>query len=160
MAGERGEFMTSLSAFAVPKRAAVLCALGALFLCLPTSGMAAGALAVGLPADVANAGFTYGFSIDHPDEPSAREEALKQCRSTKDAARDAKLRSLCTVIMTFKKQCVAVAMDPRNGTPGVGWAIAQDRRVAEDQAMEKCRQTDGAELQAACVVDHAGCDGG
>jgi hypothetical protein len=50
-------------------------------------------------------------------------------------------------------------MDPRNGTPGVGWAVAQDRRAAEDQAMEKCRQTDGAELQAACAVDHAACDG-
>jgi hypothetical protein len=151
--------MTSLSACATRKRAGVICALGALFLCLPSNGMADGALAVGLPSDVANAGFTYGFSIDHTDERSAREEALQQCRSTKDAAQDEKLRSLCTVITTFRKQCVAVAMDPRNGTPGVGWAVAEDRRVAEDQALEKCRQTDGTELQAACVVDHAACDG-
>jgi hypothetical protein len=151
--------MTSLSAFAPRRRVGVTCTLGALFLCLPSSGMAAGALAVGLPPDVANAGFTYGFSIDRPDEKSAREEALQQCRTTKDASEDAKLRSLCTVIMTFSHQCVAVAMDPRSGTPGVGWAVAQDRRAAEDQAMEKCRQTDGAELQAACAVDHAACDG-
>jgi hypothetical protein len=151
--------MTSLSALAAKKRIGIIGALGALFLCLPGSSMAAGALAVGLPPDVANAGFTYGFSIDHPNDQGAREEALQQCRTTKDAAHDEKLRSLCTIITTFKNQCVAVAMDPRNGTPGVGWAVAQDRSAAESQALEKCRQTDGAELQAACVVDHAGCDG-
>ncbi len=152
--------MKSISTFAAPKRAGITCCALAALIFYPTSqGMAAGALAVGLPSDVARSGFTYGFTYDKPDEQTARQEALRQCQTTKDAAQDENLRSLCTIITTFSNQCVAVAMDPRNGTPGVGWSVARDRNVAEAQAMAQCRQTDGAELQAACVVDHSGCDG-
>jgi hypothetical protein len=134
-------------------------ALAALIVALPASAIAAGAIAVGQPDDIARGGFTYGFAYDRTDEQTARQDALEQCRSTKDAAQDAKLRSLCTVVQTFSRQCIAVAMDPRNGTPGVGWAIADELRDAEAQAMEKCRQTDGSELAAGCVVDNSGCDG-
>jgi hypothetical protein len=152
--------MKSISTFADRKRASIICcALAALVLCPQSHGIAAGALAVGLPPDVARSGFTYGFTFDKPDEQAAQQQALEECRTTKDAAQDEKLRSLCAVITTFSNKCVAVAMDPRNGTPGVGWSVAQDRSVAEAQALAQCRQTDGAELQAACVVDHSGCDG-
>jgi hypothetical protein len=137
-----------------------LAVLGAFALCLPGQAGAAGALAVGLPDDVVRGGFTYGFSYDKPDEQTAQQDALQQCRTTKDAAQDAKLRSLCSVVRTFSNQCVAVAMDPRNGTPGVGWAIAGVLRDAEAQAMADCRRTDGGELAAGCVIDHSGCDGG
>src|SRR5580704_9782402 len=94
-------------------------------------GFAAGALAVGLPADVAKGGFTYGYSNNNADANHADAKALDACRTTKDAANDVKLRSLCKVIQDYSNQCVAVAMDPAAGTPGVGWAVANDLLTAE-----------------------------
>jgi uncharacterized protein DUF4189 len=152
--------MTSRASFTTTRQRAVACAAAAFFMCAPGHGMAAGALAVGQPADVARGGFTYGFSYDKADEQEARQEALQQCRTTKDAAQDANLRSLCTVVRTYSNQCIAVAMDPRAGTPGIGWAFAAELRDAESQALAQCRQTDGPEQADACVVDHSGCDGG
>jgi len=141
-------------------RSPSICALAAILLAQPTHAIAAGALAVGLPSDVARDGFTYGFSTDTPDEQAARADAMRSCQTTKDAAQDANLRSLCSVVRTFSNQCIAVAMDPRSGTPGVGWAIAAQLKDAEAQALAQCRQTDGADKAEACAVDNSGCDGG
>ena len=80
-----------------------------------------GALAIGLPPDVVKGGFTYGYSNNNADANHAEAKALDACRTTKDAANDVKLRSLCKVIQDYSNQCVAVAMDPAAGTPGVGW---------------------------------------
>ena len=83
-----------------------LCAAGA-FLVLslfcggalgPSQSMAAGALAIGLPPDVAKGGFTYGYSNNNADANHAEFKALDACRSTKDAVKDTNLRSLCKVI--------------------------------------------------------------
>jgi hypothetical protein len=126
---------------------------------LPTSGHAAGALAVALPPDVVKGGFSYGYSNDNADVNHAEERALDACRSTKDASNDAKLRSLCKIIQDYSNQCVAVAMDPAAGTPGVGWAVANDIMSAERQALGKCMDTAGPSRRAACVVDHSSCDG-
>jgi hypothetical protein len=144
-----------------------LCAAGAflvLSLCCggalgPSQGMAAGALAVGLPPDVAKGGFTYGYSNNNDDTNHAELKALDACRTTKDAANDANLRSLCKVIQDYSNQCIAVSMDPAAGTPGVGWAIANDLLSAERQALGKCMDTAGPGRRAACVVDHSSCDG-
>jgi hypothetical protein len=133
----------------------LLCGL-ALF---PTSGHAAGALAVALPPDVAKGGFSYGYSNNNDDVNHAEEAALNACRSTKDASTDAKLRSLCKVIQDYSNQCIAVAMDPAAGTPGVGWAVANDLMSAERQALGKCEDTAGPDRRASCVVDHSSCDG-
>ena len=118
-----------------------------------------GALAVGLPADVAKGGFSYGYSNNNPDANHAEAKALDACRTTKDAAKDVNLRSLCKVIQDYSNQCVAVAMDPAAGTPGVGWAVANDLLTAERQALGKCMDTAGPGRRAACVVDHSSCDG-
>ena len=134
----------------------------ALLLCctmLPTVGHAAGALAVALPPDVAKGGFSYGYSNGNDDTATAESKALNACRTTKDAANDARLRNLCKVIMDYANQCIAVSMDPAAGTPGVGWAIATDKRTAEHDALIKCEATAGPGRAAACVVDHSGCDG-
>ena len=125
----------------------------------PKFALAAGALAVGLPADVAKGGFTYGYSNGNDTSDTASERALKACRTTKDAAKNERLRSLCKVIQLYSDKCVAVAMDPLAGTPGVGWAVADDRRAAEKQALSQCEKTAGPGRAAACVVDHSGCDG-
>jgi hypothetical protein len=125
----------------------------------PSQSMAAGALAIGLPADVAKGGFTYGYSNNNDDANHAEVKALDACRTTKDAAKDANLRSLCKVIQDYSNQCVAVAMDPAAGTPGVGWAVTNDLLSAERQALGKCMDTAGPGRRAACVVDHSSCDG-
>ena len=125
----------------------------------PSQSMAAGALAAGVPADVSKGGFTYGYSNNNTDINQAEAKALNACRTTKDATTDANLRSLCKVLQDYTNQCVAVAMDPQAGTPGVGWAVANDLLSAERQALGKCMDTAGPSRRAACVVDHSGCDG-
>src|SRR5262249_26996678 len=119
----------------------------------PNASHAAGALAVALPPDVAKGGFSYGYSNDNADANHAEARALDACRTTKDAAKDVNLRSLCKVIQDYSNQCVAVAMDPAAGTPGVGWAVANDLMAAERQALGKCMDTAGPGRRAACVVD-------
>jgi len=126
---------------------------------LPTSSIAAGALVVALPPDVVKGGFSYGFSNNNPDTGQASAKALNACRTTKDATNDAKLRALCKVIVSYSDKCVAVAMDPQAGTPGVGWSVAGDLRTAESQALSNCEKTAGPGRAAACKVDHSACDG-
>src|ERR1700730_565246 len=135
--------------------AAWVLVLFALVVFRPVSGSADGALAVALPPDVVKQGFAYGYVTDYPSINEADAQALKKCRDTTIAG----VRPLCTVIQDFKNQCVAVAMDPQAGTPGVGWGIAADLRSAEAQALSKCQDTAGPGRRAACVVDHSSCDG-
>ena len=121
----------------------------------PVSGSADGALAIALPPDVVKQGFAYGYVTDYPDVNQADAQALKKCRDTTIAG----IRPLCTVIQDFKNQCVAVAMDPKAGTPGVGWGVADDVISAERQALGKCEDSAGPNRRAACTVDHSSCDG-
>lgn len=95
---------------------------------------AEGALAVGLPKDVAKDGFAYGYSTGKADTKTARDAALDLCRKPADN-RSVQARALCAVVGTFNNQCVAVAMDPGTGTPGVGWAIAGDLASAQAGAI-------------------------
>src|ERR1700676_3750875 len=120
--------------------------------------IAAGALAVGVPADVAKQGFAYAFTNNKTSPEEARTAALASC-SSPSAVKSSQARALCAVINTFHDQCVAVAEDPAAGTPGVGWSIANDLRTAEAQALAKCEATAGPGRRAACRVDHSGCDG-
>ena len=122
-------------------------------------GVAAGALAVGLPPDVVKGGFTYGYTNDKATTDEAQSTALEQCRTSRDAKANSKLRSYCKITFTYSNQCVAVAMDPAAGTPGVGWAVANDLRSAESQALAKCEETAGPARRAACKIDHSFCDG-
>ncbi len=121
----------------------------------PVSGSADGALAIALPPDVVKQGFAYGYVTDYPDTNQADAQALKKCRDTTIEG----VRPLCTVIQDFKNQCVAVAMDPQAGTPGVGWSVAPDLHAAEAQALSKCEETAGPGRRAACAIDHSSCDG-
>src|SRR5580704_11624949 len=121
----------------------------------PISGSADGAIAIALPPDVVKQGFAYGYVTDYGDANQADVQALKKCRDTTIEG----VRPLCTVIQDFKNQCVAVAMDPAAGTPGVGWSVAPDLRTAEAQALSKCEDTAGPGRRAACAVDHSSCDG-
>lgn len=121
----------------------------------PISAVADGARAVALPDDVVKKGFAYGYVTDYPDADKADAQALKKCRDTTIEG----VRPLCEVIQDFKNQCVAVAMDPQAGTPGVGWSVAPDLHTSEAQALSKCESTAGPGRRAACAVDHSSCDG-
>jgi Domain of unknown function (DUF4189) len=121
----------------------------------PTAGHADGAIAVALPSDVVKQGFAYGYVTDAADSNHADADALGKCRETTINA----IRPLCEVIQDFKNQCVAVAMDPQAGTPGVGWGVANTLQAAQAQALSKCQSTAGPGRRAACVVDHSACDG-
>jgi hypothetical protein len=119
---------------------------------------AEGALAVGVPADVAKQGFAYAYINNKASLEEASTVALASCRSP-SAVKSPQARALCTVINTYHNQCVAVAEDPAPGTPGIGWSIANDLRTAEAQALAKCEATAGPGRRAACKVDNSGCDG-
>jgi Domain of unknown function (DUF4189) len=121
----------------------------------PLPAAADGALAIARPPDVVKQGFAYGFASDYSDTNHAEVEALSKCRATTITG----VRPLCTVIQDIKNECVAVAMDPEAGTPGVGWAVAGDLHSAEAQALSKCQETAGAGRRAACAIDHSACDG-
>ena len=124
----------------------------------PHRATAEGAIAVGQPKDVAKEGYAYAYSTGKVDTKTATTEALETCRKPGNGKSD-QGRKLCKVVGTFTNQCVAVAMDPGKGTPGVGWAIGGTLQLARDQAIEKCKATAGAGRQESCVIDNSRCDG-
>jgi len=126
---------------------------------LPNVANAAGALAIGLPSDVAAEGIAMFVWVKAPTMADARAKALEGCRNLKGASD--KSRSLCKVVATFTNQCAAEALDPQDGTPGFGWAVADSSTEARRQALENCRATAGPTRQDACVVGKDGlwCDG-
>lgn len=137
--------------------AAVLAALP--FAAGPLSGTARadGALAVGLPEEGAQEGFAYGYATGlSPAE--AKKRALAECRKPRGSTNRA-VRDLCHTVETFDHGCVAVAMDPGNGTPGVGWGVGEDRRSAERVAIAACHETAGEGRRLACKIDASACEG-
>ena len=138
------------------RRALLVAALLAVVTAHADLAAADGALAVGLPSDVAAEGFAYGFSLDQPTAEQARAEALQE---TETPGVDPRAQALCAVVQTFKNQCFAVAMDPKDATPGVGWSIAPDKAAAGRDALARCAATAGDDRRDACEVTHSGCDG-
>ena len=119
--------------------------------------VAEGALAIGLPKDVTKDGIALGWNTDSPTAAEARQKALAGCRDVKNSTEAA--RSLCKIVGTFHDQCVAGAEDPDPGTPGVGWAVAPDKKTAEQQAFAMCQAKSPPARRAACKVMTSGCDG-
>jgi uncharacterized protein DUF4189 len=135
----------------------VLACVAALAAIRPSLAVADGAIAVGLPKDVARQGVALGTSWNYDSPEGARARALQECLSFQDAPADT--RKLCKVVQTFKGACVAVALDPQAGTPGVGWAVAPTRYDADTSAMQKCKDTAGAGRQQFCKITSSRCDG-
>ena len=118
-----------------PSRRLALAVLTTLPLALGASietAQADGALAVGLPESGAQDGFSYGYAVGY-DADEAEAQAMGSCRKNSGDAERAVLR-LCRVVETFQGRCVAVAMDPKDGTPGVGWAVDDDETAAQATA--------------------------
>ena len=136
-------------------RVAVI-ATAAIAIVSPTISSAKSAFALGLSDNVANDGLSYGYGTGHTTRDEAEAAALDQCRTK--ASTDLQ-RNLCKIIDHFDDRCLAVAWDPKPGTPGFGWAIADTSSGARDQAISICRQSAGGDRAAYCVVDKSPCDG-
>jgi hypothetical protein len=136
----------------------IITAAGLLALCAGHAN-AAGALAIGLPSDVAKEGVAMFTHVGARTAEEAKAKALAGCKSIKGASD--KSKALCKVVASFQNQCVAEALDPQNGTPGFGWALASSGAEAKKQAIANCRDTAGPARQDACIVDQEGlwCDG-
>lgn len=121
--------------------------------------MAAGAVAVGEPAEIAKDGVAIFTHVNADSSGEAKKKALAGCKNLQSASQTS--RALCKIVATFENQCVAQALDPQNGTPGFGWAMARNSRSAKQQALSNCRDTAGADRQDACVVGDTDlwCDG-
>jgi hypothetical protein len=118
---------------------------------------AAGALAVGVAPGGAQLGFSYGLNGNQKSDDEAQAAVLTACRSAKESNKAAQAR--CMLIGTFTNQCAVVAMDPKNGTPGVGWAIAADTATASRIAVASCEATAGPGRTGTCTVSATRCDG-
>jgi hypothetical protein len=121
------------------------------------SCMAVGALAAGIPDDIVNHGLSLFVYVNAPTIGEAEIKAIMGCQTVGSPTS----KSLCKVVATFTNQCAAEALDPKDGTPGYGWAIANTSDDARRLAMAKCRATAGADRQDACQVDDQSlwCDG-
>ena len=137
-------------------RSVFAAALAAATLSFEPDVRAEGAFALGSSGDIAKDGVSYGYSTNNATSSEAVENALKECRVGKNAP---KMAAICKLITTFKNECVAIAWDPKPGTPGMGIAFAPDKANAEARAMELCKMSSGTERQTACVVDKSRCDG-
>jgi hypothetical protein len=107
---------------------------------------------------VAKQGFAFGFVNDKASPNEAGTVALETCRKPGPNKPDS-ARALCTLVGNYHNQCVAIAMDPKSGTPGVGWAISPTMAVAQKQALANCRVTAGAGRREFCTVTNSHCDG-
>jgi Domain of unknown function (DUF4189) len=85
-----------------------------------------GAIAEGIAPGGVVKGYGISMRVDRPDRDTARADALAGCRKGPEktaagAALDngqAKARARCEVVTTFSNKCAAVALDPKDGTPG------------------------------------------
>jgi len=117
-----------------------------------------GALAVGAPADVAEEGYAYGFGVNLASTEEASTKAMRDC-STKSPGVDPRAQRLSKIVQTFRNKCFAVAMDPKDATPGAGWAVADDQATAGNNALARCQETAGVDRVKFCKVTHSDCDG-
>jgi tetratricopeptide (TPR) repeat protein len=118
---------------------------------------ASGALAIGVAVGGAQNGFSYALTSDRATDAIAGEDALTLCKSTKES--NAEAHSRCALIGKYSNQCAVIAMDPKDGTPGVGWAIAADSAAAARQALASCEATAGPGRSGTCKVSATRCDG-
>lgn len=115
------------------------------------------AFAAGIPDDVAKDGVALGEGHGFSTRAEAENQALYKCRENQDST-DA-VHALCKIIDHFDNRCLATALDPKAGTPGWGWAIANTKNDANDQALSMCRQSAGPDRAPYCVVTQSSCDG-
>lgn len=135
---------------------ALVLAVGVATLCIswPDRAGAEGALAVGATGSVAKDGYSIGISTNYATVDEAKSNALDWCHTHGSKPTE----SHCEIITTFHHQCAAEANDPKPGTPGAGWAVAQDEETAKKMALTNCRATAGGGRRDFCKVVNVHCD--
>ena len=131
---------------------AVLCA--AISMITPAA-LAEGAIAIGSSGNFAKDGFAFAAAYNKSSTEEASREALETCRKYDGAP---KMAAICRVVMTFSQECYALAFDPKAGTPGVGWAISDDKVKAQERAQKNCEVTAGAGRRDFCKLHQSACD--
>jgi hypothetical protein len=116
---------------------------------------AAGAVAVGIAPGGVIKGYGYGFQGNSPNMDEAKAKALGACKTSPS---NPATQARCKVVATFTNKCVAGALDPKNGTPGAGWALGDTQKQADDEALARCRSTAG-DRREFCKVINQLCDG-
>jgi hypothetical protein len=116
---------------------------------------AEGAVAFGTTGDVAQDGYSIGFSYDYATEEQARQNALDWCRNHGGERRT---EDKCEIVAVFHLLCGAEAQDPKPGTPGAGWALGPDVETAKKIALANCRMSAGRNRMDYCKVTSSGCD--
>ena len=119
------------------------------------AALAEGAIAIGSSGNFAKDGFAFGGAINKSSTEEASRQALETCRKFDGAP---KMAAICRVVMRFSRECYALSFDPKPGTPGVGWAIADDKVKAEERAQKNCEATAGAGRRDFCKVNQSYCD--
>jgi hypothetical protein len=126
-----------------------------------------GAIAEGIaPGGVAK-GYEMSIIVNRATTELARTDAVASCKKTPEKvasgaapdASNAKARARCAVVITFHDKCAAFALDPKDGTPGAGWAIGDTQGQADDEALAHCRSVAGADRRDFCKVTNRSCDG-
>ncbi len=117
-----------------------------------------GALAVAIPDDGLSRGFSFGMRINAGTPEEARKEALLACQQAvqnkQEAAKEKKIKVLparCKIVESFKKTCVAVAVDTKG--QWAGWAIFKDEKTARSRSLGRCKVGG-----VSCEVTDAQCD--
>jgi hypothetical protein len=124
---------------------------------LCTTAHATGALAVAEPADIVKEGYAVGIAYNQKTAADAERIAIEQCQTVEAAP--LATRKLCKIVRTFDNQCGAAAIDPEDGTPGAGWAVAETLAIARRDALQRCEDTAGRDRKGECRVTLEGCDG-
>ena len=154
--GELANLIVSTHTEDVMIRPGCVCALLAMAALLAAApAHADGALAVGSTSDVVKDGIAVGTAVGYKSADEALQAALERCRGYQQAPKAA---ALCRSVGTFKGECFAVSFDPKDGTPGAGWAIAKTKDLAEARAMTNCQLTAGAERSEFCKIAESKCD--
>jgi hypothetical protein len=130
-------------------------AIGAAVAAVTPAARAEGAIAIGASGNFAKDGFAFGGAFNKESTEEASRQALETCRKYEGAP---KMAAICRVIMTFSRECYALSFDPKPGTPGVGWAVADDKEKAEERAQKNCEATAGAGRRDFCKVNQSYCD--
>jgi hypothetical protein len=118
--------------------------------------LAHGAIALGKPDDISTGGLAMGTGYNYPTAEAAKLRALEECLAFPDAP--LATRGLCKIVESFEHQCYAISLDPKEGTPGMGWAVAPKKGEAEAAALGHCRDTAGADRAGFCEVSLSDCD--
>jgi hypothetical protein len=123
---------------------------------MPQTTQAKSAFAAGIPDDVASQGVALGTGYNYSSRDGAEARALQECQTQQDAPQST--RDLCKIVDHFDGRCLSVSLDPKAGTPGFGWAVADTEDAANDQALTLCRQSAGSDRAPYCVVSLNECD--